>query len=535
VSNADQVVSVRADQIRVSIDEVVTPDEPVEEEDASLAHVLDDVEGFMRRFLAALSDAHFTVLALFTAHTYAIGAADTTVYIHTTSAEVECGKTRLLEVLELLTHRPAMLLDPSAAALYRGIDSGEMVTLLIDEVDTYLPGGKADSDAKKTIVGLLNGGYRRGGKVARVRDRTGELDWFEVFGPKVLTGLAPLPMTLASRSLRFVMRRRREGETIDRLRFRTAREDAAPIVEALTHCMSLAAIDTLRAMRPELPDELSDRLQDACEPLVAIADLAGGRWPKRIRDALLSLVGEARAAEATESRGTELLADIRDAFVALGENIGTAVLLDRLNGIEERGWGGWNDGQGLRPRNLGKLLRPFEISSKDIHAIDGNGRRTLRGYEQTQFEDAFARYLPRQAEAVGLPMAAPPAAPSTPSGTSTHAASTPEPRQEARVAHIGHRDYQGQETDGVVGVLANSASMSTRMEPRSDGVPGDNVEVTRSADEDDHAETVWCPTCRSPKSYFVRLGVLYLACGHPPGRRRDRAEHHHGNARNLAP
>jgi len=158
VSNADQVVSVRADQIRVSIDEVVTPDEPVEEEDASLAHVLDDVEGFMRRFLAALSDAHFTVLALFTAHTYAIGAADTTVYIHTTSAEVECGKTRLLEVLELLTHRPAMLLDPSAAALYRGIDSGEMVTLLIDEVDTYLPGGKADSDAKKTIVGLRTEG-----------------------------------------------------------------------------------------------------------------------------------------------------------------------------------------------------------------------------------------------------------------------------------------------------------------------------------------------------------------------------------------
>jgi hypothetical protein len=78
-----------------------------------------------------------------------------------TSAEPESGKTRTLEVLDLLVYRPAPILDPSAASLYRGLDSGEIVTLLVDEVDAFLPNGKADSEAKRTILGLLNGGYRR--------------------------------------------------------------------------------------------------------------------------------------------------------------------------------------------------------------------------------------------------------------------------------------------------------------------------------------------------------------------------------------
>jgi hypothetical protein len=42
-------------------------------------------------------------------------------------------------------------------------------------------------------------------------------------------------------------------------------------------------IEELRRARRELPDELDDRAQDIWEPLLAIADLAGGDWPTRAR------------------------------------------------------------------------------------------------------------------------------------------------------------------------------------------------------------------------------------------------------------
>jgi integrase len=71
------------------------------------AILLDDVVAFIRRYVV-LTDVQADTLALWTAHTHAIDAAETTPYLAITSPEKRSGKTRLLEVLELSRWRATL-------------------------------------------------------------------------------------------------------------------------------------------------------------------------------------------------------------------------------------------------------------------------------------------------------------------------------------------------------------------------------------------------------------------------------------------
>ena len=73
------------------------------------------------------------------------------------------------------------------------------------------------------------------------------------------------------------------------------------------------AIDNAEALKdaePEMPPGFDNRLGDNYRLLLAIADLAGGEWPERAREAAQGLSGAGN----TASTGTRLLADIRAAF-----------------------------------------------------------------------------------------------------------------------------------------------------------------------------------------------------------------------------
>ena len=49
----------------------------------------------------------------------------------------------------------------------------------------------------------------------------------------------------------------------------------------------------------------------------------------------------------------------------------------------------WKRGNPLTANSLSKLLRAFSIRSKQLKLDNTN----KRGFERTQFEDAFSRYL----------------------------------------------------------------------------------------------------------------------------------------------
>jgi hypothetical protein len=75
-----------------------------------------------------------TTLALYTLHTWAAEHADTTPYLYVKSPQRQSGKTRLLEVLELVCREPVRASSVTEAAIFQAIEAWRP-TLLIDEVD----------------------------------------------------------------------------------------------------------------------------------------------------------------------------------------------------------------------------------------------------------------------------------------------------------------------------------------------------------------------------------------------------------------
>ena len=109
-----------------------------------------------------------------------------------------------------------------------------------------------------------------------------ELKDFRVFCPKVMAGIDRcLPAnTVADRSITIVMERQKPGQS-ERFRAREANLLAHPIAKALENWSTRLSIQTkLAEARPDIPGELGDRAADICEPLLAIADMAGGKWPE---------------------------------------------------------------------------------------------------------------------------------------------------------------------------------------------------------------------------------------------------------------
>jgi hypothetical protein len=207
----------------------------------------------------------------------------------------------------------------------------------------------------------------------------------------VLGGIGDLPAAaLESRCIIISLMRKRPDEHVEKFRDAGKARCEALARQAAVWCQD--HLDELRNAEPEVPPGLYDRARDSWETLIAIADAAGGRWPEIARTAALTLNGQAE----DPSEGVMALRDIRDAFIAGMDRITSASLLTHLHGLTDRPWGA--EGVGGVPtfqsRQLGKLLRGFQIGTKDIRLPGGS---VQKGFLRTQFEDAWARYLPTEA------------------------------------------------------------------------------------------------------------------------------------------
>src|SRR5215217_1307213 len=300
---------------------------PKPAEAPSGVELLVNLIGFIRRFVV-LSEAQALLIALWIVHTHALDAADTTAYLNIWSAEKRSGKTRLLEVLFLLVARAWLTGRVTSAVLVRKV-AAETPALLLDESDAAFNG---DREYAETLRGVLNAGFRRGGVASLCVGQGANLTYedFPVFSPKAIAGIGMLPDTVADRSIPIELQRRRPSEQVERFRLRKVGPEALPL-QKVAAAWAEAHLTALCEAEPELPEELDDRAQDIVEPLLAIADAAGGEWSKGARKAAVTLLtGEHR--EDSESLGIRLLRDICSVFDREGaDRLRTTAILTVLN------------------------------------------------------------------------------------------------------------------------------------------------------------------------------------------------------------
>jgi hypothetical protein len=355
----------------------------------SRSPLVSDLVKFIRSYVV-MTEAQALTVALWAIHTHCYLAFQQTPYLAVTSPEKQCGKSRLLEVMELLVARPWMAVMPSEAVLYRQVHLAKP-TLLLDEVDTiFNPKTAKQYEGHRAI---LNSGHRSGSLVPRCVGPSQKIEQFRVYCPKMLAGIGTLPDTLADRSVPIRLARKKREDEVQRFFQREAR----PIADALVKRIKTWAEknrNKLGEARPAMPDELSDRMQEGCEPLVSIADALG--CGPQARAALVEILTSERL-DSRESFRLRLLADLHSIFQKAdaknGERvrgIATMRLLAMLAEIEDAPWRSYY-GRSLEARDLSKLLGHYGIKPQSIRFK----REVQKGYRRDDLEDAWERYLPK--------------------------------------------------------------------------------------------------------------------------------------------
>ncbi|MEU1492119.1 DUF3631 domain-containing protein [Streptomyces sp. NPDC005775] len=357
------------------------------------AALLAEVEQFHRRFNVFPREAAYVAVVLWDAHAHLLDAFDSTPRLAFLSPEPGSGKSRALEVVETLVPRPMLAVNARAAALFRSVsDPAGRPTILFDEIDTVF-GPKAGDNEE--LRGFLNAGHRRSGVTYRCVGDGGNqtVVEFPSYTAVAVAGLGYLPDTITTRSVIIRMRRRARNEKAEPFRARLHEAEGHALRERLAQWAEQVR-DDIAGRWPQMPEGVTDRPADVWEPLLSVADAAGGDWPDRARTACLELVNAARADD-KGSLGIRLLTDLRDHVMAGTDRLPTVAILDRLCALDEAPWADMS-GRPLDSRGLAKMLG--EYMTLDNTPVKARNIKTagtvLKGYYAADLHDAWERYCP---------------------------------------------------------------------------------------------------------------------------------------------
>lgn len=366
-------------------------DEPASEP-VDGAMVLDETSALIRRHVV-LSASQADAVALWTGAAHAIDGLDRMAMLLFTSPSPECGKTTAETVMSGIVPRPLIVSSLTPAVLFRLIHAHHP-TLIADEVDSWL------TDEKSELRGIFNAAHWRAGAVIpRCVGDTHKIELFNVFGPKLIAMIGQPKPTMLSRCIVVKLQRKTARDRVERVREDRVRNDHAPLRRQWRR-WALDHLDALRCHEPEMPAGLPEnRASDNWRPLISIADLAGGDWPARARQAALALSGVRMTED--EPVNVALLSDVQAVFVELGESyLSSDDIISTLRAMQDRPWADWNKGRGISPSQLASRLRdfgdgPLRLTTRNTRTGPGP-KDVAKRWHRSDFSDAWARYVPSE-------------------------------------------------------------------------------------------------------------------------------------------
>lgn len=154
----------------------------------------------------------YDLFAIWDIGTYFFTLFDTYPYINLWGLK-NSGKSKVMILSSLLSFNAEMMVNMTPAVLFRLVDQNK-ATLYIDEAENLWSQREKGDDDTSDIVALLNAGWMKGSKVARMEKKEDGMQpvYFDPYCPKMLASIKGLKGALESRCVQVVMVRTKKGD-----------------------------------------------------------------------------------------------------------------------------------------------------------------------------------------------------------------------------------------------------------------------------------------------------------------------------------
>jgi hypothetical protein len=231
-------------------------------------------------------------------------------YIHL-NGNPGSGKTKCLTFIASLAFNGELSVNNTPSYITRVVHNNH-ATCCIDEVERL---HKAKDEDSKTILAILNAGYKRGSYIGKSEQSKKDGLWkpvkFEAYSPKVLAGINNITATLASRCIPIIMLRSNNKTVVNK-----EVDEDSPIWSSVRNDLYRALLtypNDINKVYKELVDtELLGRSWELWKPILALAQYISHDLYAEIRRLALEIELRKKEIESGNSNSTTLLQGLYD-------------------------------------------------------------------------------------------------------------------------------------------------------------------------------------------------------------------------------
>lgn len=331
------------------------------------------------------------VAALWAINTWVFDRFDATPYLCITASTKGAGKTRLAELLSMISQTGRMFGAMTPASMFRLIEAYQSkLTIFFDEAETL------SSSAAGVMRTVMNTGYRKGQTIPRTVPGAngGSVKEFPIYCPKAFMLIGDVNDTLRDRSIVLSLTRGTPAKEFD---MSTAEAEARDILADLYRLN----VPSLVAMADQIvPRFVTGRDREIWTAIFSVASALG--LDKVATDRLTRTAADLTASKTAPKRhyremaqdeddavdvtmADRAIADLVSVLRADEKHVFSGEAVERLRAIPEGPWRTVK-GAGLDVTMLARLVSRFGLHPRDIKTYEGKDssgkwrQRVTKGY-----------------------------------------------------------------------------------------------------------------------------------------------------------